>query len=75
MPPADPSLTTAAAFLCDFGVGVAIGTTLTTTTVVTPPVGQAFYYLVGHSNTTPGSKEPLGRRSDGSIDVAPVSCP
>jgi hypothetical protein len=32
-------------------------------------------YWAGHSNTTAGSKTALGRRSDTTIRIAPVSCP
>ena len=70
VPPVDSSLSTLTALVCDLPPA-----TLSTTTSATPAVGQAFYFLVGHSNPTAGSKDALGTRSDNSIEVAPISCP
>jgi hypothetical protein len=36
---------------------------------------KVYYYLVGHNARALGTLEPLGRRSDQSIRVSPVTCP
>jgi hypothetical protein len=52
-----------------------IGSNVTTTDPALPVLGQAFYYLVGHSANASGGKDALGRKSDNTILVSPVSCP
>jgi Thrombospondin type 3 repeat len=53
----------------------AVGSTVQITDVPTPNVGQTFYYFVGHSANAAGGKDALGRKSDNTILVSPVSCP
>jgi hypothetical protein len=62
-------------FACDQGLGALPGTTVQVTDAQIPAVGTGFFYWVGHSNTTAGTKAALGRRSDNTILIAPVSCP
>jgi hypothetical protein len=73
IPPAN--LSTLATLLCDTGAGAVPGTTLSTTTSAAPAVGQALFFLVGHSNPTPGAFTALGRHTNGTVRLAPVSCP
>jgi hypothetical protein len=75
VPPVDSSLSTLVALSCDVGTGSAPGTVLTTTTAASPTLGQAHYYLVGHSNNSPGAKDSLGRTGGGAVEIAPVTCP
>ena len=70
----DPSLASLACFLAD-KPQQAVGTSVTTSDAATPSTGQAFYYLVGHSANASGGKDAIGRKSDGTILVSPVSCP
>jgi hypothetical protein len=52
-----------------------IGTTLSYEDADLPAIGQARYYLVGHSANAAGALDALGRRSNGTIRVAPIACP
>jgi hypothetical protein len=36
---------------------------------------EVYYYLVGHSAKTPGALDALGKRTGGTILVAPIACP
>ena len=74
IPPPDIGLSTLTQLACDLAPA-AVGSQMQTTSTLAPAVGQAFYYVVGHSNPTTGSKDALGTRSDGTIEVSPVSCP
>jgi hypothetical protein len=38
-------------------------------------VGKFYYYLIGHSSKVAGAHDALGRRSAGTIRVAPIACP
>jgi hypothetical protein len=65
------------AFSC-FATDVAQATpgstiTVADTTALSP--GQAQLYLVGHSTPTAGARAALGRASNGTVRIAPVSCP
>jgi hypothetical protein len=42
---------------------------------VLPPPDQMFFYYIGHSSRAAGALDAVGRRSDGTIRVAPVACP
>jgi hypothetical protein len=53
----------------------ALGSTITVADTATPSVGQASLYLVGHSTPTAGARTALGRASNGTVRIAPVSCP
>jgi hypothetical protein len=75
VPPKDEGLSTLTTQQCDFGMGVAAGTLLSVPNTTTPAVGQAIYFLVGHSNPTPGARTALGRHSNGSARIAPIGCP
>jgi hypothetical protein len=75
-PPAPPvSLAGTATLACDQGIGAPVGSIVSVVDAQVPAVGTGYFYWVGHSNTTAGSKAALGRRSDNTIRVAPVSCP
>jgi hypothetical protein len=55
-----------------------VGTLISRTEAVTPALGQARYYLVGHNpvpNVPVGTFASLGRRSDGSVRMPPGACP
>ncbi len=75
VPPPDASLGTLTMLVCDVGAATPVGSDVTTTTVASPALGQAHYYLVGHSNSVAGSRTALGRASNGNVLVAPISCP
>jgi Thrombospondin type 3 repeat len=75
VPPPDAGLSTLSTLTCNTGIGTPVGTDITVNTSASPSVGSALYFLVGHSNTTAGSKPALGRASNGSVRVSPVSCP
>jgi hypothetical protein len=53
----------------------AVGSNVTTQDASIPAVQLIYYYYVGHSSKAAGSKDTLGRRTDQSIRVSPVSCP
>jgi hypothetical protein len=75
-PPAPPAnLAGTVTLACDQGTATAVGSPVQVTDPAVPAVGQAYFYWVGHSNVTPGSKAALGRRTDNTIRVAPISCP
>jgi hypothetical protein len=75
VPPVDSSLATLGALSCDTGLGAAPGTVLSTATAATPAVGQAYYFVVGHSNPTAGARDALGRATNGTVEIAPIGCP
>ena len=52
-----------------------IGTTVSVLDGAAPVSGQGFYYLVGHSAVAPGGLDALGKKSSGTIIVAPTTCP
>jgi hypothetical protein len=52
-----------------------VGSTISAEDTALPPPGRSFYYLVGHSSRAAGALDALGRRSNGTIRVAPVTCP
>jgi hypothetical protein len=51
-----------------------IGSNVSVTTSLAPPVNSAIYYLVGHRNTT-GAKTILGRGLNNAVEISPISCP
>jgi hypothetical protein len=53
----------------------ALGTTVSVLDGAVPAAGQGFYYLVGHSAVAPGALDALGKKSSGTIIVAPLVCP
>jgi len=53
----------------------AIGTTVSVLDGGIPATGQSFYYLVGHSAVAAGGMDALGKKSTGTIIVAPTTCP
>jgi hypothetical protein len=53
----------------------AIGTTVSVLDGAAPVSGQGFYYLVGHSAVAAGGLDALGKKSNGTIIVAPTVCP
>ncbi|MEK7798623.1 MAG: hypothetical protein AAB297_02240, partial [Acidobacteriota bacterium] len=53
----------------------ALGTTVSVLDGAVPATGQGFYYLVGHSAVAPGALDALGKKSNGTIVVAPLVCP
>jgi hypothetical protein len=53
----------------------ALGTTVSVLDGAIPATGQFFYYLVGHSAVATGGLDALGRKSTGTIIVAPTACP
>ena len=65
---------------CSFNVQCPSGGTCqvlpaTATTALSPNPGQAHFYLVGHSNSTAGSRTAIGRATSGAVVVSPISCP
>jgi hypothetical protein len=53
-----------------------IGTPITRTEVgITPPLGTARYYLVGHNPLAAGGQAALGRRSNGTLRPLGAVCP
>ena len=76
MPPAPPvSLAGTVILACDQGTAALPGSTVTVPDNTNPAVGQIFLYWAGYSSTTPGSKAALGRRTDNTIRIAPITCP
>jgi hypothetical protein len=74
VPPANLSSLTSIA--CDTGTGVPVGSdVVVTSSAAAPSAGTAHFYLVGHSNPTPGALTALGRHSNGSVRIAPITCP
>ncbi len=72
--PGDPNLATLTCFTANLAQQ-AIGTNVSAQDATPPPIGQAFYYLAGHSSNATGGKDALGRKSDTTIRVATVNCP
>jgi len=70
----DPNLATLTCFRWDLPQST-IGSTVSVLDTVAPAPGQIYYYLVGHSAIAPGARDALGRKSDGTIIVAPSTCP
>ncbi len=54
-----------------------VGTLIQRTDLVSPVSGKATYYLVGHSPTMTGAVSALGKRTDGTVRLAPTAraCP
>ena len=75
VPPVDAALSTLTALSCDVGAGTPPGSPVSVNTAAVPALGKSFYFLVGHSNTVPGSRAALGRASSGTVRVSPVGCP
>jgi hypothetical protein len=76
IPPRDYS--TLVPFGCDAGIGAAVGTDASFVFSAAPPApGTAHFYIVGHSNPTPGALTYLGYPpgAGGSLLVSPASCP
>jgi hypothetical protein len=73
-PNGDPSLQT---LVCMHGniAQQTPGTTMTDQDATLPATGQVLYYLVGHSSRAAGAFDALGRRGDGTVRVAPLTCP
>jgi len=71
----DTNLATLQQLACNVSNGT-VGTLLTTTDATALPINSAYYYLVGHSNTT-GAATSLGLNSAGAVRYAPagVACP
>jgi len=75
-PPAPPvNLTGTAILACDQGTAAPAGSTVTVPDNAVPAVGTVFWYWAGYSSTTPGAKTALGRRTDNTIRIAPITCP
>jgi len=70
----DPSLATLACFRSDLSQQT-VGSTVSVLDAAAPVTGQMYYYLAGHSAVASGAKDALGRKSDGTIRIAPVTCP
>jgi subtilase family protein/thrombospondin type 3 repeat protein len=70
----DPNLTTLTCLLSNIPQA-AVGSLITRQDAAVPAFNQIFYYLVGHSSNAPGALDPLGRRSNSTIRIAPVACP
>jgi len=75
VPPPDATLGTLTTLSCNVPQVLPLGTDVTVVTAAAPAVGQAHYYLVGHSNPTAGAKTALGRTSAGAVRIAPITCP
>src|SRR5207245_6339115 len=69
----DPSLATLTCFRSDLPQQ-AIGSTVSVLDAAPPAAGQMYYYLAGHSAIASGAKDALGRKSDGTIRIAPLTC-
>ena len=52
-----------------------VGSSGLTTDAAIPGSGQCFYYFVGHSANAAGGRDAIGRKSDNTILVSPVTCP
>jgi hypothetical protein len=52
-----------------------IGNPITVNDASSPAVGSTYLYLVGHSSPTAGARIAIGRASNGTVQIAPVSCP
>jgi hypothetical protein len=53
----------------------AVGNTVSVSDPAIPSLGGCYYYLVGHNAKAPGALDPLGKRSNGTILIAPITCP
>jgi hypothetical protein len=53
----------------------AVGAPVSTQDATNPPLKDVYYYFVGHSSRAAGALDALGRRSNNTIIVSPVSCP
>ncbi|HEU4400624.1 MAG TPA: thrombospondin type 3 repeat-containing protein [Candidatus Polarisedimenticolia bacterium] len=71
----DPALLGLACWQPNIPQPATVGTIINATEVDTPAVGQAFYYLVGHSAQATGAKDALGKTGSGTIRLAPITCP
>jgi hypothetical protein len=74
----DPNQNTLTGIACASGniaQVLPLGTTISRTDAVNPSVGQARYFLVGHSPTASGAFAALGRRSNNTVIIAPIVCP
>ena len=71
----DPNLGTLACLMANVPQ-VAVGETISVQDPEIPPLPrQVYYYLVGHSSRASGAFDALGRRSNGTIRLSPVTCP
>jgi hypothetical protein len=71
----DKNLTTLACTQSDIPQQ-ALGTTVSATPDATlPPVASSYYYLVAHSSKAAGALDALGKRSDNTVIISPVTCP
>ncbi|PYT36163.1 MAG: hypothetical protein DMF52_08380 [Acidobacteria bacterium] len=70
----DPSFTTLACLVSNIPQQT-IGSNVSRQDPGLPPIRNVYYYLVGHSANAPGAKDALGKKTDGTIRVSPVSCP
>ncbi len=73
-PNGDPALATLSCLVGNLPQAV-VGTAVTAQDAALPAIGHAAYYLVGHSSNAAGALDALGKRSNGSIIVAPIACP
>ena len=71
----DPNLGTLTCLMVDVPQ-VTVGQTIIVQDPEVPPLPrQVYYYLVGHSSRASGAFDALGRRSNGTIRLSPVTCP
>jgi len=70
----DTALSTLATLSCNVAQVNPVGSTMSVTTNTTTPSNTVHYFLVGH-NRTSGANTALGLRSNGTMRIAPISCP
>ncbi len=73
----DTTLATLVTQQCNVGTATPVGGTVSVTDNNTPASGSGLYFLVGHNSslTDASIRTILGRRTDGSLRIAPVACP
>jgi hypothetical protein len=64
---------------CNLGAATPVGGTISATNSTTPASGSVLYFAVGPRNTNttadPNVRTVLGKRTDGTLRIAPVICP
>jgi hypothetical protein len=71
----DPNLTTLTCYSANVPQQT-IGNTVSISDPDIPPLPRGtYFYLIGHSAKASGALEPLGKRSNGTIRIAPITCP
>ncbi|MEE8523654.1 MAG: hypothetical protein V3T72_06955, partial [Thermoanaerobaculia bacterium] len=71
----DPNLTTLGCLVADVAQQPVGNQVSALDDGAVPALGNAFYYMVGHSPLATGGLAPLGRWIDGTIRISPVTCP